>query len=168
MNLEQALSKIKELESENSSLLRSQVQQEKRLAAIERENLEGREATKAAQLKALAIAEISKPDYGAISPQQLLKLIGSEIRLNESGKAVGGDLELPLGEYIRSLRRKPEYQNQFRASGATGSGSSPATGSSGAAVVNPWKKETRNLTEQGRIFKENPVLAEKLKAAASK
>lgn len=33
---------------------------------------------------------------------------------------------------------------------------------------NPWKKETFNLTEQAEIYKEDPVLAEKLKEAASK
>ena len=27
---------------------------------------------------------------------------------------------------------------------------------------NPWKKETFNLTDQGKIFKENPDLAKQL------
>ena len=31
---------------------------------------------------------------------------------------------------------------------------------------NPWKVETKNLTEQGRILKEDPELAERLKAEA--
>lgn len=35
-------------------------------------------------------------------------------------------------------------------------------------IVNPWAKETFNLTEQGRIYKEDPELAEKLKAAAGR
>lgn len=32
--------------------------------------------------------------------------------------------------------------------------------------INPWKKETFNLTEQGRITKENPELARQLQAEA--
>ena len=31
-------------------------------------------------------------------------------------------------------------------------------------IVNPWAKETLNLTEQARILKENPALAEQLKS----
>lgn len=33
---------------------------------------------------------------------------------------------------------------------------------------NPWSTETLNLTEQGKILKENPKLAEELKKAAKK
>jgi hypothetical protein len=36
----------------------------------------------------------------------------------------------------------------------------------GAAVKNPWKKETRNLTLQGAILKEDPALARRLQAEA--
>ncbi|GIP57905.1 DUF4355 domain-containing protein [Paenibacillus woosongensis] len=39
-------------------------------------------------------------------------------------------------------------------------------GNRGAGQVNPWKKETFNLTEQGRILRDNPELAKQLKAAA--
>jgi hypothetical protein len=50
---------------------------------------------------------------------------------------------------------------------ATSSGGG-APGSSGAKPknVNPWAKDTFNLTEQGRVFKENPALAAQLKAEA--
>lgn len=39
----------------------------------------------------------------------------------------------------------------------------PGEGDSGK---NPWKKETRNLTEQGRITREDPALAARLKKEA--
>ncbi|WP_059050841.1 DUF4355 domain-containing protein [Paenibacillus senegalimassiliensis] len=39
-------------------------------------------------------------------------------------------------------------------------------GSKGGGQVNPWKQETFNLTEQGRILRENPELAKQLIAAA--
>lgn len=39
-------------------------------------------------------------------------------------------------------------------------------GGSGGAQINPWKKETFNLTEQGRLLRENPELARQLQAQA--
>jgi hypothetical protein len=42
-----------------------------------------------------------------------------------------------------------------------------ARGSSTAEIEkNPWKSETKNLTEQGRLFKEDPVKARRLAAEA--
>lgn len=38
------------------------------------------------------------------------------------------------------------------------------TGGSGSGAKNPWSKEHYNLTEQARIIKENPELAQQLKA----
>lgn len=49
---------------------------------------------------------------------------------------------------------------------AQGQGGSGYEDSKGGKVVNPWSKETRNLTEQGRLFRENPVLAQQLKTQA--
>lgn len=43
---------------------------------------------------------------------------------------------------------------------------SSGSGNSGDKVNNPWKKETFNLTEQGRIMKENPEQAKILMAQA--
>lgn len=42
------------------------------------------------------------------------------------------------------------------------------TSGSGDTVKNPWSKEHFNLTEQGRILRENPELAKQLMAAAGK
>ncbi|NGP45977.1 DUF4355 domain-containing protein [Bacillaceae bacterium SIJ1] len=42
----------------------------------------------------------------------------------------------------------------------------PSVGTKNKGTYNPWKKETRNLTEQGRILRENPELAQKLKTQA--
>lgn len=39
-------------------------------------------------------------------------------------------------------------------------------GGGGAPVKNPWAKDALNLTEQGRIFRENPAQARELAAAA--
>lgn len=53
--------------------------------------------------------------------------------------------------------------NERLKSGAPGGG---AGSKGGSGQVNPWKKETFNLTEQGRITRDNPELAKQLKAAA--
>ncbi len=44
----------------------------------------------------------------------------------------------------------------------SGSGMHPNAGARAAGTANPWKKETFNLTEQGRILKEDRALAERL------
>ena len=47
------------------------------------------------------------------------------------------------------------------------SGRSPNnTGGGGPGQTNPWKKETFNLTEQGRLLRDNPELARQLMAQA--
>ncbi len=40
------------------------------------------------------------------------------------------------------------------------------SGGKGGSFANPWAKETFNLTEQGKIFKENPAQAKELAQAA--
>ncbi len=50
---------------------------------------------------------------------------------------------------------------RLRSSGTPTGGSSKGNGQ-----INPWKKETFNLTEQGKILRENPELAKQLKVAA--
>jgi phenylalanyl-tRNA synthetase alpha subunit len=45
-------------------------------------------------------------------------------------------------------------------------GDNPAKGKGGQAFKNPWSKEHWNLTEQGRIFREDPERARQLAAAA--
>jgi len=42
----------------------------------------------------------------------------------------------------------------------------PDTGGKGGTGVNPWKSDSKNITEQARITKDNPTLATQLKKAA--
>ena len=42
----------------------------------------------------------------------------------------------------------------------------PNTGGEGNGQINPWKRETFNLTEQGRLLRDNPELAKQLQAQA--
>jgi len=47
-----------------------------------------------------------------------------------------------------------------------GSGNDVNTGGQGGTGNNPWKADTKNVTEQARINKENPTLATQMKKAA--
>lgn len=49
---------------------------------------------------------------------------------------------------------------------STGGGAGTSTGTQQSQVVNPFKKETFNLTEQARLLKDNPELYKQMKAAA--
>lgn len=60
------------------------------------------------------------------------------------------------------LESKPYLKGQQPASRSGGD----FTSGNGDGSKNPWKKETLNLTEQARILRENPALAQQLQAAA--
>lgn len=65
-----------------------------------------------------------------------------------------------LDEQITPLKQsKPFLFKDGKTKGSTGY--EPA-GGNGGNKVNPFKKETFNMTEQGRLFKENPALAKSL------
>lgn len=61
-----------------------------------------------------------------------------------------------LDEQINPLKQSKPFLFKEK-----GSGYEPA-GGNGENKVNPFKKETFNMTEQGRLFKENPALAKSL------
>lgn len=68
-------------------------------------------------------------------------------------------------DYIKTWSQSDEGKPFIAAPGNSGGGAPGANGRN-TGMSNPWAKDTRNLTEQGRILKENPQLAESLKAAA--
>lgn len=64
-----------------------------------------------------------------------------------------------LDEQINPLKQsKPFLFKEIKSKG----GSYDPAGGAGGNTVNPFKKETFNLTEQGKLFKENPALAKSL------
>lgn len=75
---------------------------------------------------------------------------------DNEGKPIGVEDALKpyketLGYLFKIEQGKPNYN--------------PA-GGDGYSGVNPWKKETFNLTEQGKLFKENPAQAKEMMSAA--
>lgn len=82
----------------------------------------------------------------------------SEIKLDEKGSVLG------IEEQLKTLRESDPYLfdiTQVKGRGSNGSGSGSAGGK------NPFSKEHFNLTEQGKLFKENPELAKKYMEEAS-
>lgn len=64
-----------------------------------------------------------------------------------------------LDEQITPLKQsKPFLFKEIKSKG----GSYDPAGGAGGNTVNPFKKETFSLTEQGKLFKENPALAKSL------
>lgn len=66
-----------------------------------------------------------------------------------------------LEEQINSLKESESYL--FEDVTPRDTGGVGHFGRKGKGITNPWAKETFNLTEQARILRENPTLAEQLK-----
>jgi hypothetical protein len=73
-----------------------------------------------------------------------------------------GEQLLGLDDQLKTLKETDPYL--FGESGKVGSGTNPPGAGTGEA--NPWKKETWNLTQQGKILREDPAKATRMKAEA--
>ena len=151
---------------------------EKHLADMEKERQEaGRykdlafRGSASSEISNALIAEKGSPELldavvrgrtQVIEENGMLKTIG----LNEDGSPMmteDGKHGTPL-DVVKHLKTIPAYQRAFDAHQMGGSGSrSSVAGYTGA---NPFKAETRNLTEQMKILREQPALAQTLKAEA--
>ncbi len=69
-----------------------------------------------------------------------------------------------LKEQLEKIQEENDYL--FEAEGGIPQVVKPGSNGGGAPNKNPWSKEHFNLTEQGKILRSNPKLAEQLKAAA--
>lgn len=130
-----------------------------------------RQARRTETLRTRALQEISEAK--ALRPDQLLSLLGNNLR-EVDGKPVviEGGMEIPLRDHLARLRT-PEsgWDHHFAANGAKGMGITARTSSlptSSYGGANPFHPATRNLTEQGRLYREDPALYERLKAEAAR
>jgi predicted RNase H-like nuclease (RuvC/YqgF family) len=73
-----------------------------------------------------------------------------------------GDKLLGLDDQLKELQKSDAYL--FGESGKVGSGTNPP--GAGTGEVNPWKKDSWNLTQQGKILLEDPAKATRMKAEA--
>ncbi|OAB46551.1 phage scaffolding protein [Paenibacillus antarcticus] len=88
----------------------------------------------------------------------------TKIELDESGNVKSG-----LDDQIKSLRESKAFLFVEKQDGEPrfkGAKPPEGGGNKGGGQPNPWKKDTLNYTEQGKILRENPDLAKQLQAAA--
>ena len=99
--------------------------------------------------RALAKAKARNPKaVKALLDMEVVKLDGEQV--------------LGLEEQLKKLKESDAYL--FGETGKVGSGTNPP--GVGDPEVNPWKPETFNLTLQGKILREDPAKATRMKAEA--
>lgn len=103
---------------------------------------------------------------GALKSANVRNTKAVKALLNLENVKLDGESIIGLNDQLETLKKSDGYlfvgeqkQPQF-------SGINPVDGSKTPQGYNPWKKETFNLTEQGKVFKENPEQARQLMQAA--
>ena len=90
------------------------------------------------------------------------------IVVNENGEQrFGDDATTPfeVKDLVAELQAKPEFAPAFPTQN-DGSGNAGGAGGAGSPGVNPWKAETKNITQQAQLNKTNPTLAAQFKKQA--
>lgn len=123
-----------------------------------------------AQLKDLQINAAIEKALAAANAKHADLLIGKinkeKIELLQDGSVKGLEDQIkPLKESYKELFATEE-EDKTKFKGAKPPEGSGGGGAGGFGAVNPWKQETFNLTEQGRLLRDNPDLAKQFKAAA--
>jgi hypothetical protein len=83
---------------------------------------------------------------------------GKVVTKDNVGVTPGVDATVWLGEM---QERKPHWWGETKGGGASGN-----RGGGNAGTKNPWSREHWNMTEQGRLYKENKTRAEQMAASA--
>ncbi|WP_085829385.1 phage scaffolding protein [Clostridium massiliodielmoense] len=86
--------------------------------------------------------------------------------LNLENVKLDGENLLGLNEQIEALKKSDSYLFADEQKQPQFSGIEPKDGAKTPQSYNPWEKDSFNLTDQGKIFKENPELARQLMQAA--
>lgn len=102
---------------------------------------------------------------GALKGANVRNIKAIKALLNLENVKLDGESIIGLKDQLEALKKSDSYlfaeeqQTKF-------SGIHPVDGSKPPQGYNPWKKDTFNLTDQGKIFKENPDQAKQLMAQA--
>lgn len=86
----------------------------------------------------------------------VVRVVGSDgnPRVNSKGEYLG------IKDLVEEMKENESFQCAFAATDKKGSGAGGSGGTGGTSFDgNPWKKETWNLTEQYRLYRENPAKA---------
>ncbi|GIQ63625.1 scaffold protein [Paenibacillus cisolokensis] len=147
--------------AEGNEELRKQIEelQQQNKTAAEQYEAKLRDMTVTTAIKLALSGEVHDADL-------VLGLIDkSKIVLDDTGNVKSG-----LDDQVKALRESKAFLFvQKDDNGTKFKGAKPPEGSDksgGGGQKNPWSREHFNLTEQGRILRENPELAKQLMAAA--
>ncbi len=144
--LKQAAGNSEELKKQNE-----QLQAENKRAAEEWQ-------TKMAQLQLDFALERALTAAKAKNPKAVKALLDMEkVKLD-------GEQLLGLEEQLKAIKESDPYLFGDSIPGKVGSGTNPP--GAGNPEVNPWKPDTFNLTLQGKILREDPAKATRMKAEA--
>jgi seryl-tRNA synthetase len=113
-------------------------------------------STRKANAVKLEVLKADPNDVADIIPH----LKDDAITMGEDGVITG------LEEQLKGLKEKKPYLFKTEEPDGTGGAKGGGAKDKGNQVKNPWAKDTFNLTEQGRILKEDPELAKTLMAQA--
>lgn len=100
--------------------------------------------------------ELSKHNPKNLKALKSLLEIEGKVALGEDGKLMG------LEEQLKALKESDGYLF-----GTSLKGQEPNLGGQSGTGKNPFSKENFNLTEQGKLFRENPNLAKQYMAEAN-
>ena len=71
-----------------------------------------------------------------------------------------------VADLVAEMKANETYAPAFPNANAGGGGNPNAGGGGGNGGINPWKKDTKNITAQAKLNKDNPTLAAQFKKAA--
>lgn len=90
-----------------------------------------------------------------------------EIAIGDNdGKPVALVGEQALSAFVEDWARSDQGRPFIAPAGNSGGGAGGAGAASGGLESNPWAKDSRNLSEQVRLLKEDPALARRLRSDA--
>ena len=104
-------------------------------------------------------------DPSIVFKADLLKPDQIEREADGTVVVVNGYERKPIGEWAKSL---PSYMQKAPKPVGSGAPSGRMSGDNTYAGKNPFSPETFSLTEQGRLFRQDPDLYQRLKAAANR
>ena len=151
---EQAKSEAERMAQMNAEQ-KAEYERDKRLKELE----ERERAITARELRTQSITQLDE----AKLPHSLVELfdLSDSEKAQTSFVSVKEAWEKAMGSWEEALNKKVKEELKNSVDNPLGSSSNPTD-------VNPWAKETFNLTEQGRIILEDPERAAVLKAQAKK
>lgn len=103
---------------------------------------------------------------GALTSVNVRNIKAVKALLNLENVKLDGETFLGLNEQLEALKESDGYLFAEEQPQPKFSGVNPVDGAKTPQGYNPWKKDSFNLTEQGKIFKENPDLAKQLMSQA--